>query len=105
MQTLRDNGMNPIALPRRIEPRARSPTKKAPSVLFSPPQPAEVKQLPLGAPLAPGNDYDCAPNKAVLWRRSHVDNQKLYDVSNPCPFHPHANHMKGRHVPCSSCMV
>ena len=97
--------MNPIALPRRIEPRTSSPTKKTPSNLFRPPQAAEVKQLPLDAPLANGNGYGCAANKAIPWRRSHVDNQKLYDVSNLCPFHPEANHMKGRHVSCISCMV
>ncbi len=79
MQTLQVNGMNPVAKPCRIEPRARSPPQKPPSGLFSPPQPANVKQPPLGVHLPNGAVQ--APNGDRPWRRTHVENQKLYDVS------------------------
>ena len=83
MQTLRANGMNPIAKPRRIEPRLRSPPQKPPSGLFSPPQPADVRQAPLDVRLPNGSFQP--PLQARLWRRNHVDNQKLYDVRPPAP--------------------
>lgn len=84
MQTLRANGMNPVAKPCRIEPRiVRSPPQRPPSGLFSPPQPADVRQLPLDAHLPSGSFQP--PQQARLWRRYHVDNQKLYDVNPPSP--------------------
>ena len=73
--------MNPIAKPCRIEPRNCSPPKKPPSSLFSPPQPADVRQLPPDLHLPNGS---CQAQQAGVWRRSHADNQKLYDVSRPC---------------------
>ena len=83
MQTLQANGMNPIAKPCRMGPRMRSPTPKLASSLFSPPQPADVKQLPLDAQLPHGSGQ--LPQQGRVWRRNHVDNQKLYDVSRPLP--------------------
>ena len=82
MQTLRANGMNPIAKPCRIEPRARSPPQRPPSSLFSPPQPADVRQPP---PELQPPSGSCQAPQGRVWRRNHVDNQKLYDVSRPCP--------------------
>ncbi len=80
MQILRQSGLNPVAQPCRIEPRARSPPQKPPSGLFSPPQPADVKQLPMERRVSNGAVQ--APNDGRLWRRTHVENQKLYDVSS-----------------------
>lgn len=70
LQTLRANGMNPIATPCRIEPRARSPAKQPAPSLFSPPQAAEIARVP--------NAHQ-APSRGIV-RRPDAIKQQIYDV-------------------------
>lgn len=90
MQTLRDNGMNPIAQPVRILPcpteSPPSPAKKpAASSLFSPPQAAEIMQPPPDMQWGHGSGQ--RPVRGVV-RRRDAANQQIYDVSSSfTPFH------------------
>ncbi len=82
MQTLRENGMNPIAQPVRILP---CPTESAPSraekpaasSLFSPPQAAEIAQLPPEMQWG----HSQRPARGAV-RRRDAANQHVYDVSS-----------------------
>ena len=81
MQTLRDNGMNPIAQPVRILPcpteSPPSPAKKpAASSLFSPPQAAEIMQPP------PDMQWGHGYGQRGVVRRRDAANQQIYDVSS-----------------------
>ena len=84
MQTLRDNGMNPIAQPVRITScpteSPPSPAKQAAaSSLFSPAQAAEIVQPQPDEQW--GSVYGQRPVRGVVLRRDAA-NQEVYDVSS-----------------------